>query len=158
MQKARANIYVYSSARISGLIFEHEKTVWYQELNNMMCMIDLTWCDIYTTNCEIYMWYQIKQKQEKMPKARANINVYRSTPSSILILEDEMICTARYVIRVQANSRRCQKHERTSTYTAVRAFVPVEFLNSKILQLYRMMIPGTAWYVERNRTGLLVSC
>ena len=25
-------------------------------------------------------------------------------------------------------------------------------------KLYRMMIPGTAWYVIRNRTGLLVSC
>ena len=136
MPKARA-INVYSSARISGLIFEHEKTVWYQELNNMMCMIDLTWCDMYTTNCEIYMWYQIKQKQEKMPKARPNINVYSSTPSTGLILEDEMICiprTARYVIRIeaksrrryviriQANSRRCKKHERTSTYTAVREF------------------------------------
>ena len=25
------------------------------------------------------MWYEIKQKQQKMPKARANINVYSST-------------------------------------------------------------------------------
>ena len=93
------------------------------------------------------MWYQIKQKQEKMAKARANINVYSSTPSSGLIVEDEMICiarTARYVIRIEANSRRCQKHERRSTYTAVRAFVPVYFLNTKKLRLYRMMIPGTA--------------
>ena len=71
------------------------------------------------------MWYQIKQKQQKMPKARANINVYSSTRCSRLILEHEMTCiprTARYVIRIKANSRRCQKHERTSTYTAVREF------------------------------------
>ena len=104
------------------------------------------------------MWYQIKQKQQKIPKARANIHVYSSTPCSGLIIEDEMICiprTARYVIRIKANSRRCQKHERTSTYTAVREF-PVYFLKTK--KLYRMMIPGTAWYVEQNRTGLLVSC
>ena len=39
------------------------------------------------------MWYQIKQKQEKMAKARANINVYSSTPSSDFILEDEMRCS-----------------------------------------------------------------
>ena len=65
-----------------------------------------------------------------MPKARANNKVYSSTPSSGLIVEDEMICIARtasYVIRVEANSRRCQKHERRSTYTAVRAFLPVCF-------------------------------
>ena len=28
------------------------------------------------------MWYEIKQKQQKMPKARANINVYSSTQCS----------------------------------------------------------------------------
>ena len=78
MPKARANINVYSSARISVLIFEHEKTVWYEELNHMMFMIDLTWCDMYTTNCEIC-----------------------GTKSS-------------------RNRRRWRKHERTSTYTAVR--------------------------------------
>ena len=80
MPKARANINVYSSARISGFIFECEKTVWYQELNHMMLMIDLTWCDLYTTNCEIC-----------------------GTKSS-------------------SNRSRCRKHERTSTYTAVRDF------------------------------------
>ena len=75
------------------------------------------------------MWYQIKQKQEKMAKARAK-KVYSSTPSSGVIVEDEMICIARtasYVKRIEANSRRLQKHERRSTYTAVRAFLPVCF-------------------------------
>ena len=28
------------------------------------------------------MWYEIKQKQQEMPKARANINVYNSTRCS----------------------------------------------------------------------------
>ena len=37
------------------------------------------------------MWYEIKQKQQKMSKARANINVYSSTRFSGLIFEDEMI-------------------------------------------------------------------
>ena len=37
------------------------------------------------------MWYEIKHKQQKMPKARANINVYSSTLFSGLIFEDEMI-------------------------------------------------------------------
>ena len=60
------------------LIFEHEKSVWYEEVNHMMFMIDLTWCDMYTTNCEIC-----------------------GTKSS-------------------RNRRRWRKHERTSTYTAVR--------------------------------------
>ena len=52
------------------------------------------------------MWYEIKQKH-KMPKARANINVYSSTRFSGLIFEDEMICiprTARYVVRNQAET------------------------------------------------------
>ena len=149
MPNSWANINLYSSAGISGLIFENEKTVpyddtrnsttwcswsishdvvcirrtaryvvpnqaetaedakstsehqcikqcanfrfniwrrktctvwWYQEINHMMFMIDLTWCDMYTTNCEVC-----------------------GTKSS-------------------RNSRRCQKHERTSTYTAVREF------------------------------------
>ena len=57
---------------------------WYQELpgmwyeiNHMMFMIDLTLCDMYTTNCQVC-----------------------GTKSS-------------------RNSRRCRKHERTSTYTAI---------------------------------------
>ena len=36
------------------------------------------------------MWYEIKQKQHKMPKARANINVYSSTLFSGLVFENEM--------------------------------------------------------------------
>ena len=46
------------------------------------------------------MWYEIKQKQKNISKARANINVYSSTLFSGLTFEDEMICilrTARYV-------------------------------------------------------------
>ena len=35
------------------------------------------------------MWYQIKQKQQKMPKARANINAYSSARISGVIFEDE---------------------------------------------------------------------
>ena len=53
------------------------------------------------------MWYEIKQKQQKMPIARANMNVYSSTRFSGLILKDEMICiprTARYVVRNQAET------------------------------------------------------
>ena len=66
-----------------------------------------------------------KQKQQKMPKARANIYVYSSTLFSGLIFEDEIICiprTARYVVRKSSRNRRCRKHERTSTYAAVRYF------------------------------------
>ena len=92
MQKARANIYVYSSARISGLIFEHEKTVGYEELSHVMWYVD------YTTNCEIC-----------------------GTKSS-------------------RNRRRCRKHERTSTYTAVR-HLPVSFLKTK-------------WYVYHELLGM----
>ena len=67
------------------------------------------------------MWHEIKCKWQKMPKARANIYVYSyvysSTQFSGLIFEDEMICIPR-----TAYSRRCQKDERTSTYTALRYF------------------------------------
>ena len=63
--------------------------MWY-EINHIMFMIDLTWCDMYTTNHELPgMWYEIKQKQQKMPKARANIYVYIITRFSGLFFEDE---------------------------------------------------------------------
>ena len=35
------------------------------------------------------MWYEIKQKQRKMPKARANIYVYSITRFFGLFFEDE---------------------------------------------------------------------
>ena len=37
------------------------------------------------------MWYDLEHKQQKMPKARANIYVYSSTLFSGWIFEDEMI-------------------------------------------------------------------
>ena len=67
------------------------------------------------------------------------MNVYSSTRFSGSVFEHEMICiprtaryvvrnqaeTARYVVRNQAETEdRYRKHERTSTYTAVRD-VPV---------------------------------
>ena len=85
------------------------------------------------------MWYEIKQIQQKMPKARANITVYSSTrfSGSSLILScltvsfscgivysrvkrtpdsEKKTCTS------SRNSRRCRRHGRTSTYTAARDF------------------------------------
>ena len=50
------------------------------------------------------MWYEIKHKQQRMPKALANINVNSSTRFSGLIFEDEMIYiprTARYVMGIK---------------------------------------------------------
>ena len=47
------------------------------------------------------MWYDLKHKQQKMPKARANFYVYSSTLFSGLMFEDEIVCiprTARYVM------------------------------------------------------------
>ena len=100
---------------------------WYQELNHMMFMIDLTWYYMYTTNLP-GMWYEIKQKQQKMPKARANINVYSSTRFSALIFEDEMICiprTARYVIRIKHKQQKIDaestsEHQRIQQYAIFR--------------------------------------
>ena len=66
--------------------------MWY-EINHNMFMIDPTWCDMYTTNCQAC-----------------------DTKSS-------------------RNSVRCRKHERTSTYTALRDF-SAYFLKTK--KLYRM--------------------
>ena len=116
MPKARENIYVYTSAQFSGLSFEDEKTLpgMRYEINHMMFFIDLTWRDMYTYQERPGMWYEInhmmflyeiKQKQQKMPKARAHINVYSNTRFSFFIFEDEMICiprTAGYVVRNQA--------------------------------------------------------
>ena len=81
---------------------------------------------MYTTNCQVCMWYEIKQKH-KMPKARANINVYSSTRFSGLIFEDEMICiprTAWYVVRNQAetaeDAESTSEHQRIMQYAIIR--------------------------------------
>ena len=73
------------------------------------------------------MWYEIKHKQQKMPKARANINVYSSTGFSGLISEDEMICiprSARNVIRNQAeraeDAKSMSEHQRIQQYAILR--------------------------------------
>ena len=99
--------------------------------------------DMYTTNCQVCgtkssknhelpgMWYEIKQKQQKMPKARANINqrtrVYSSTRFSSLIFEDEMICiprTSRYVKGIKAktaeDAESTSEHERIQQYSIFR--------------------------------------
>ena len=75
------------------------------------------------------MWYEIKQKQQKMPKARAIINIYSSTRFSGLIFEDEMICisrTARYVIRNQAetaeDAESSREHVRIQQYAILCLF------------------------------------
>ena len=76
------------------------------------------------------MWYEINQKQQKMPKARANINVCSSTLFSGLIYEDEMICiprTARYVIRFKAeaaeeDAESTSEHQRIQQYAIFRVF------------------------------------
>ena len=66
------------------------------------------------------MWWELKHKQQKMPKARANINVYSSTRLSVFIFEEEMICiprTARYLVRNQAltaeDAESTSEHQRT---------------------------------------------
>ena len=73
------------------------------------------------------MWYEIKQKQQKMPKARANINVYSSTIFSSLTFEDEMIRiprTARYVIWFKAwtaeDAKSTSEHLRIQQYAIFR--------------------------------------
>ena len=84
------------------------------------------------------MWCEIKQKQQKMPKARANITVYSSTrfSGSSLILSCLTVLFSCGIVysRVKRtpdsekkktcissrNTRRCRKHGRTSTYTAAR--------------------------------------
>ena len=67
--------------------------MWY-EINHMMFMIDCTWCDMYTTNCQV-----CDKKSSR-------------------------------------NSTKCRKHDRTSTYTAVRDF-PGFFFKTK--NLHRMI-------------------
>ena len=75
------------------------------------------------------MWYEIKQKQQKMPKARANIYVYSRALFSGLIFEDEIICiprTARYVVRNQAetaeDAESTSEHQRIQQYAMFRFF------------------------------------
>ena len=50
------------------------------------------------------------------------------------------------------NSTRCRKHERTSTYTAVRDFPFIFWRRKNCTVWYALkMIPGTARYVIRNQ-------
>ena len=75
------------------------------------------------------MWYDLKHKQQKMPKARASIYVYSSALFSGLNFEDEMICTprtARYVVRNQADTAEdaesTSEHQRMQQYAMFRFF------------------------------------
>ena len=76
---------------------------------------------MYTTNCQVCD--ESKHKQQKMPKARANMNVYSSTRFFGLIFEDEMICippTARYVVLNQTetaeDAESTSEHQRLQQY------------------------------------------
>ena len=84
---------------------------------------------MYITNCQVYtMWYEIKQKQQKMPKVRANIKVFSSTLFFGLFFEDEMICiprTARYVIRNQAET--AEDAESTSDHQRIQQYAIFRF-------------------------------
>ena len=74
------------------------------------------------------MWYEIRQKEQKIPKARANINVYSSTRFSGLMFEDEMVCiprTARYVVRNQAET--AEDAERTSEDQRIQQYLVRDF-------------------------------
>ena len=73
------------------------------------------------------MWYEIKQEQQKMPNARANMNVYSSTRFFGLIFEDEMICiarTARYLTGIKAetaeDAESTSEHQRIQKYAVFR--------------------------------------
>ena len=146
------------------------------------------------------MWHEIKEKQHKIPKARANIYVYSSTRFSGLLLKTKtryrMICTkndsnwmicqvcetkqttlcswsishdviciprpASYVIRNQPHDvihmeteRPRVKNSRCRHISWMKVFI-VGLINHVWYALE--MIPGTAWYVTRKRTGLLDSC
>ena len=73
------------------------------------------------------MWWGLKHKQQKMPNARANINVYSSTRISGLMFKNEMICiprTARYVMGIKAQTtegaKRTDEHQRIQQYAIFR--------------------------------------
>ena len=111
---ARTNINVYSSTRFSGLIFEDEmicilrtaryvmrikawtaedakRTSGHQRIQQYAIFRFYFWRWNDTSKYVYHelpgMWYEIKQKQQKMPKARANINVYstRCSGSSLIL-------------------------------------------------------------------------
>ena len=80
------------------------------------------------------MLYEIKQKQQKMPKARAIINIYSSTRFSGLIFEDEMIFiprTARYVVRNQAET--ADDAESTSEHQRIQQFAIFRFFSDFVV-------------------------
>ena len=90
------------------------------------------------------MWWELKHKQQKVPNARANINVFSSTRFSGLIFEDEMICTprtARYVVRNQAET--AEDVESTGEHQRIQQYAIFRF------NFWRRnnMIPRTARYV-----------
>ena len=62
------------------------------------------------------MWYEIKQKQQKMPKARANINVYSSTriSGSSMILSCLTVSLSCGI--VYSRVKRTPENEKNKTY------------------------------------------
>ena len=153
MPKARANINVYSSARISGLIFEDEKTVPYDDDTRN----STTWCSwsiSHNVICIRRTARCVVPNQAETAEDAESTSEHQRIQQYAMFRFNSWRRNDMYTTNCQVFDR-CQKHERTSTYTAVR----ISGLIFEDEKLYRMMmIPGTAWYVERNRTGLLVSC
>ena len=88
----------------------------------------------------------LEHKQQKMPKARANIYVYSSTLFSGLIFEDEMIGiprTARYVVRNQVET--AEDAEGTSEHQRIQQYAIIRFNFEDEM----ICIPRTARYVIR---------
>ena len=81
------------------------------------------------------MWYEIKQKQQKMPKAPANITVYNSTrfPGSSLILSCLTVSFSCGV--VYSRVKRTPESEKKKTY--------VYLIERKIKKKMLIYVPGT---------------
>ena len=78
------------------------------------------------------MWYEIKQKQQKMPKARANINVYSNTgfSGSLLILSCLTVSFSCGIVYSRGNRMPKSESKQTSVYLIKRK------MKKKILYTY----------------------
>ena len=94
------------------------------------------------------MWYEIKQKQQKMPKARANMNVYSSTriSASSLILSCLMVSFSCGI--VYSRVKRTPESEKKKTY--------VYLIKRKIEKKMLLYVPGT--YISRTRYVYIPFC
>ena len=138
--------------------------MWY-EINHIMFMIDLTWCDMYTTNCQVCDTKSSRNSRRCRMQERTSTytavldfpvyflktkKLYRMIYTKKMILNE---WTARYVIRNQPHDVSHAETERPRVKKSRRRYLSWMKVVGMIDHVWYAlkMMPGTAKYVIRNQ-------